>query len=795
MTTIFNDIKFAIRQLRKSPGFTTVVVLILALGIGATTTIFSVVNSVLLHTLPYDQPDQLVQLWEDPSGQGQARYSVGARLFADWKEQITMMEDISAVRRTHLNLTGEDRPERLSVHQVSASYLSILRVQPFIGRGFLSDEEQLGSDKVVVLTHQLWQQSFGGDPDLVGRTIRLGNDTRTVVGILPAKPRLPFEFDALVPFVFGSEKWHHARSEHRLRVIGRSKPRVTLEQVRAEMDTIMLHLRPLYPDWDELHGVVVVSMHEQITGEIRPLLWILFGVVGFVLLIICANVAGLLMTRIVARQKEIAIRSALGAGRWRIIRQLLIESLLLSLLGGMLGLFVVFWGVTLLSRFDPVNLQRVHEITVDARVFGFAFWISIFTGLILGLTPALKLTASNINDILKKSGRAKETCFGSSFRGGLMVAEVAMALMLLTGAGLLLRTMFQLASVPTGFNPQSALVMDISLDANKNPNRNRRAVFLRQILQSIESLPGVQTAGAITTFPLNDYMSTGVGRPNQPGSRIDTNYDFVSGNLFSALGIPLLQGRVFRDSDDTTAAPRVVIINQAMASKVFPNEDPLGQRIWLEDHGWEVVGVVGDVHQHGLDKDVKEHIYLPQAFSSWTGCLVMRTSVQPLALTEMIRKEILKLDPDQPVSNIRTLEQVVANSTSHRRLMFVLISLFALVALLLAAIGLYGVMTYSVSQRTQEIGIRMALGAQSGNVLIKIMRQGLKLTFLGVAIGLLGAFALTRILSHLLFGITPRDPITFVGVVLLLMLVALLACYIPARRATRINPMEALRYE
>jgi predicted permease len=793
-----NDLRFAFRQLVKSPGFTAVVVLTLALGIGACTAIFSVVDGVLLRALPYDRPEQLVQLWEDPSGKGRDKNSVAGAQFADWKEQSSTMESLSVVCRVNLNLTGEGRPESLNVLKVSASYLQILRVSPPVGRGFLPDEDQPGNANVVVLTHGLWQQQFGGSTNLLGRAIRLGSESYSVIGILPPQPPLPSECEALVPFVVGSEAWHRSRGDHRLRVIGRLKPGSTLEQARAEMAAITQRLKPLYPSWKKDWGVTVTPMHEQLTGEIRPQLWVLFGAVGFVLLIACANVAGLLLARMAARRGEMAIRAAIGAGRWRVIRQLLTESVLVSLLGGALGVLLAVWGGQLFTQLGAASLPRTQAIGINPSALAFTVLLSLITGVAFGLAPALHLAGPNLSEALRRAGRSVGSDTGGGLRGGLIVMEIALALMLLVGAGLLLQTLVRLQAVPAGFNPHGALAMDISLDEDRHPAGDQRAAFLRRIAERLESLPGVEAAGAATTLPMAGMTDSSVraeGRPDQDQFYHSTDYDFVSGHFYRAMGMSLLRGRLFTERDDSTNAPRAAILNEALVSKVFPNDDPLGRRVQFHGQWWEVVGILGNVRHRGLDRDAREHIYLPQAFSVFPCSLVVRTKVPPLTLAETLRGEILKLDPDQPVSNVRTLEQIVANAAGQRRLMLVVIGLFAAVAVLLAAIGLYGVMAYSVSRRTREIGVRMALGAQRVEVLRQIIRQGLKLALLGVTVGLLGAFAFTRVLAHLLFGVTPQDPFTFAGVAVVLVAVALLACWLPARRAARVDPMVALRCE
>ena len=795
---MITDLRLALRSLRKTPGFTAVVVITLAVGIGANTAIFSIVNGVLLRALPYEEPGRLVHLWEDPSGKGQEKSSVAGAQFADWNKQITTMEGIAAIRRDYLNLTGDGQPERLRVHKVSASYLQILRLTPRLGRGFASDDDQPGREKVVILTDQLWRRHFGGATDVVGRAIRLGGESYSVIGILPAAPRLPLDAEALVPFVVGSERWHGSRNDHRLRVIGRLKPGVRLEQARAEMAAITQRLKPLYPSSKQGWGVTITPMHDEITGAIRPQLWLLFGAVAFVLLIACANVAGLLLARMTARHREMAIRGVLGAGRWRVIRQLLTESVLLSFLGGALGVGLAIWGVRLFRSLGAEILPQVQEVGVDRSALGFALLTCLVTGIVFGLAPALHLARPRLIDALKQDSRTGSPGAGARLRGGLIVAELALALMLLAGVGLLLRTLVRLHAVPAGFDAKSVLAMDVSLDDNRYPAGDQRAAFLRRIVERVESLPGAEAAGTATTLPLSGWNMTSVrsvDRPNQDQFHVATDYDFVSGRFFRALGMTLMGGRVLTEGDDAVTAPRVAVIDETLASKVFPNEDALGRRIHMQGEWWQVVGIVATVRHHGLDTEGRGQVYVPQAFGGFPCSLVVRTHVPPLAMAEAVRRAILDLDPDQPVANVRTLEQIVAAAVGQRRLMLVALGLFAIVAVMLAAIGLYGVMAYSVQRRTREIGIRMALGAQSRDVLLQSLSQGLGLGALGVAVGLVGAIALMRVMSHLLFGVTARDPLTFAGVAVVLLAVALVACWLPARRASRVDPMVALRCE
>lgn len=792
------DFSFACRMMSRNPGFTATAVLTLALGIGACTAIFSLVNGVLLRALPYEEPERLVMLWEDPSGKGQNRNSVAGAQFADWKEQNNVMENLSVIRRVSRNLTGTGRPERLNALQVSANYLSIFRVSPFLGRGFLPEEDQPGKEKVVVLSHRFWQRYFAADRNLVGRSILLDSESHVVIGILPAKPTLLFEGDIFLPFVYGSENWHRSRGDHRLRVIGRLKPGVDIEQARREMDAITLRLKSSYPSWMKNWGVTVVSIHENTIGEIRPQILLLFGAVGCVLLIACANVAGLLLARMMVRRKEIVIRAALGAGWWRVVRQLTTESVLLSSLGGALGVVLAYGGIRLIGQMGAESLPRVEEIGIDSRVLGFTLLTSLITGMLFGLVPALHLARPDLNQALRLDTYARHKRSGFMLHNTLIVAEIALALVLLVGSGLLMQTILRLQSVPPGFQPDGVLAMDLSLDSKKYPPGDRRSVFVRGILRHLESLPGVEAAGTATTLPMSgstDSSVRAVNRPDLDEFAIGTDYDFVSGSFFRALGIPLLRGRDFTEQDDTSQAPRVAMISKTLADKMFPKENPLGQQVRLWNETWQIVGIVGDVRQRGPERNVKEHIYLPEVFNPYSFSLVVRTKVPPLTAVELIRKEILKLDPDQPVANVRTMKRIVAGVTERREWILVLLGFFAGAAMLLAAIGLYGMMAYTVSRQTREIGIRMALGARRCHVLSAILGRGVRLTGIGILFGLLGTWLLTRFLAHLLFGISPGDPVTYAGVILLLAAVALSACWLPARRATRIDPMTALRNE
>jgi len=801
------DIRYGARMLRKNPGFTTVAVLTLALGIGTNTAIFSVLNGVLLKPLPYEKPGQLVQVWEAPQPGKWSAVTPGA--FADWKEGSTSLEALSLVTATAMNLAGEGQPERLSGLMVSAGYLKVLRLQPVLGRGFLPDDDKPGGDnKVVVIAHGLWQQHFGADPGVIGHAIRLNGEPHTVIGVLPPKTALSGwpqqgDWQFLIPFAFPPDVSPTTREDHRYAVVARLKPTATPEQAQAELSAIKQRMQSLYPKWKENWGVMMVPLREQITGNVKPTLLVLMGAVGFVLLIACANVANLLLAKVASRRKEMAIRAALGASRWRVIRQVLTESSLLALFGGFLGVGLAWCGVEVLSQWRGVTLPRVEEIALDLRVLTFSLLAAVGTGLLFGLVPALQVSAPNLNDTLKEGGRGS-TGSHSRVRSGIIVAEVALALMLLAGAGLLVRSFFGLLNVDPGFDPRNTLAMDLHVPPGRYPSDDDRARFFQQLCERLEAVPGVEAVGRASSLPMLGWSSeTNVkvpGRANQPEPGYSARWDSAVGNYFNALGIPLLRGRNFTARDNSRSAPPVVVVNEALAAKIFPNEDPLGKRLrfWNyqgRDLEWEIVGVVGNVRQNQLDDNRMDRLYLPAVAVGGSGSLVVRTKGPPLALVESIRKEILTLDPDQAVSNIRTMEQAISRSLSARRFTLTLLGIFAAAALGLAVIGLYGVMAFAVTQRTHEIGIRMALGAQRTDVLRLILRHGLGLTLLGVALGLAGALALTRVLRNHLYEVGATDPATFTAVALLLGMVALFACLIPARRATKVHPMVALRYE
>jgi predicted permease len=792
--------KFALRQLLKSPGFTAVAVLTLALGIGATTTVFSLVDTVLLKSLPFDQPGQLVQVWEAPAPGQRNWASPGA--FLDWKEHGSVFEDLSLLDGRELNLTGEGEPERVSGVGMSASGLKILRARPALGRFFAPDEDQPGKDRVVVLGHGFWQRRFGADVSVVGRTIRLNDQSHTVIGVLSPTP-LPWgPTDFVVPIAVRPDEVNQ-RGGHWLRAFGRLKPGETVERAGTEMSAVVARLRPLYPAWKQGWGVTLVPLHEQVTREAKPTLLLLFGAVGCVLLIACANVANLLLAKSASRQKEMAVRAALGASRWRVIRQLLAESMLLSLVGAVLGVFLAYWSIGVIRGLDAVNLPRAQELGIDLRVLGFAVGVSLLAGAAFGLMPALHTTRTALNEMLKDGARNSDSGTRNRFRSGLIVAEVALSLVLLVGAGLLLNSFVRLSHVPSGIDPRNLLTMQVTLPDKKYPDAARRTDFFERSLERISALPGVEAAGVVGRRPVGggsmDTTFLIAGRSDAPPTGHGVDFDFCTPDYFRAAGIPLRTGRVFAWSDKA-GSPRVVIINEALARRHFPDQQPLGQRIHLDvaegkiDEGWEIVGVVGDVRQRGVGKDVRPCIYRPQAFSHMgSGNLLVRTTGAPLALAEAVRKTVLEVDPSQPVANLRTMEEAIAGSMAERRFVLQLLGGFAGAALLLAAIGLYGVIAFAVSQRTREIGIRLALGASRRHVVQLVLSSGMKLVLIGIALGGAAALGLTGLLGKLLYGVEPTDPATFAGVALLLLLVSLLASWLPARRAARTDPMEALR--
>jgi putative ABC transport system permease protein len=805
------DLRFGVRMLLKNPGFTVVAVLALALGIGANSAIFSVVNTVLLRPLPYQDPERLMMVWEDRSKSGFPRDTPAAGNFTDWRDQSQAFEGMAAIASQSFNLTGTGEPERIDGKRVSANLFQLLGVEPQLGRAFLPEEDQPGGNRVAVMSHGLWQRRFGSDPNLVGQALTLNGASYTVVGVMPPHFQFPSHTDELwVPIAFTQQEAAN-RGRHFLQVIARTKPGVTLEQAQTELNTIAARLQQQYPNTNNNVGAAVVPLHEQVVGDIKPALLILLGAVGFVLLIACANVANLLLARAAVRQKEITIRIALGASRLRLIRQFLTESILLAALGGAVGLLLSLWGVGLLRTFIPENISQAASITIDAKVLGFTLLVSLLTGLIFGLAPATQTSNFNLNETLKEGGRDSAAgSRGNRIRGVLVIAEVAVSLILLIGAGLLINSFMRLRQLDPGFRADNLLTMQIVLPELKYPDQARRSVFYTELVSRIEALPGVKSAALANWIPLvRQGDSIGISVEGQPdpapgqGQRPSVVTRVVSPHYFQTMGIQLLQGRGFVEQDKADA-PAVAIVSEAMARRFWPGQDPLGKRITpgpatstSPDDWITVVGVAKDVRQFELVADPKPQMYMSYVQAGFFAPrhLVVSTSVEPLGLAAAVRKTVWEIDKDQPVSNIRTMDEVLSESIARQRFSMLLLGIFAAVALVLAAVGIYGVMSYSVAQRTREIGIRMALGAQRSDVLKLTVGGGLKLVLIGVAIGLTVAFLLTRVMSSLLFGVSATDPTTFIIISLVLIGVALLASYIPARRATKIDPMVALRYE
>jgi putative ABC transport system permease protein len=800
-------------MLLKAPSVSIVATIALALGIGANTAIFSVVNAVLLRPLPFANPEQLMNLWETDSTRGYVRGAASYPNFVDWREQNHVFERLASYHDNDFIMTGRGDSTRLRGAVVNADLFPLLGVAPVIGRGFLPDEDKPGdSGRVVVLSQGLFQKRFNSDPNVVNQSMVLDGKNYTIVGVMPSAFQFPIQNDPVELWTTvaldreGKEPITEERGAHYMNVIARLKPGVSKEQAQAEMTSISARLEQQYPDKNLHKSSGVEPTLEALVSDIRPALLILLGAVGCVLLIACANVANLLLARAMVRHKEMAIRSALGASRMRVVRQLLTESVLLSLTGGALGLVLAVWWSDLLVALGKENIPRALQVGLDWRVLAFTFLVSVLTGIIFGLVPALHSSKTELTESLKEGGRGSgEGARRNRIRGVLVVSELAIAVILLVGAGLLIQSLWRLRQVSPGFESENLLTLVVGIPEVKYPTE-KQAQFYRELVARVQSLPGVRSAGAVIPLPLSGDMFRisfeTEGRPVAKGDQPSADFFAIGDGYFKTLGVSMLQGRDFNERDNKQA-PAVIIVNQAFARKFFPNEDPIGKRIKPgistdtdKPAMREIVGVVSDVRNRNLSSELRPGYFLPAAqipFNQMT--MVVRTTNDPHSVITAVQNEVHAMDRELPVFNVKTMDEYISATVAAPRFNATLLLIFATVALVLTIVGLYGVMSYSVAQRTNEIGIRMALGAQTRDVLRLIVSQGFKLVLLGLAIGLAGAFALMRVIASLLFGVTTKDPLTFAVVAVLLGLVALLACYVPARRATRLDPLSALRYE
>jgi putative ABC transport system permease protein len=807
------DLRFGLRMLVKNPGFTMIAVLTLALGIGANTAIFSVVNTVLLKPLPYPDSERLVMVYGEFPALKTNQMRLSGLEYIDFQQQTRSFAASGVFDSGSANLAHDEggEPERVERGSLTPGMFAVLQVVPLLGRVFTPEEAEAGRDDVVLLSHGLWQRRYAGKAAAIGQKLTISGRSHTIIGVMPPGFAFPAKAEIWQPLWFPQEMYDQQRRGARgLEVLARLKPGVSLTEAQAELDRLGAQLTTQYPQnygAGRRYRMIVAPLLEDFVGELKPALLLLTGAVGFVLLIACANVANLLLARAATRRQEMAVRLALGAGRGRLVRQLLTESILLALTGGVAGLLLAAWGVQLLLRFAPDNLPRLGAVSLDGRVLAFTALASLLTGVIFGLAPALQAARADVNEALRESGRTGTGVKQQRLRNAFVIAEIAMALVLLTGAGLALKSFWRLQAVEPGFNPDGVLTLRMLLPFTTHPKTSQRAGFFRQVLERIRALPGVAAAGAVSRIPMapgnNSGTMTGENPANPEALQAETEMRWASPGYFQTMGIALLSGRDFNDADIERTLP-VAIVDESLARRFYPNEDPIGKRIKRggpnSSRPWKtIVGVVRSVRNQRLDITSLPQAYFPvfqEADEMYNLSFAIRSSGgEPQALAQSVRTAVLSVDRNQPVYDVKPLGQIVTDSIALRRLALLLLSVFAAVAVLLAASGIFGVMAYAVTQRTHEIGIRMALGAQTRDVLWLVLRQGLRLIGVGVALGWLAALGLTRLLEKLLYSVSATDPLTFGGVAALLVAIALLACYLPARRATKVDPMAALRTE